>query len=400
MGVAGRDDQGSGPGYQPAGIPPKWRRGQPPPPRRSPRRTARSRRSRLRNTRQTPAATEKVRRQDTHWYLANFTPSQPTLGAVTGRGPAGRAADLPGTGPRLGAPTRLVCARDAAITVPCKSAGGPRAAYAPRIGRGPPADPMRTVAHLIVGAQTSAAAMIGGGGAPWAGSESASSAVDAGVRQSVSTLCNELAPLIQVAQGKFKITAISLVLVLGNQMPWSEGFGFAGVARKRAATADTLYRAGSLAKPLTAIAVMRLAESSAIDIDQPLRGYPQEFSIGLRFRTPTDSITVRNALSHQAVLFVTGLMVVGEGVAAGPTVAKLPWSKSCLRSIGPRSRRGGTSVHQRKASIESRGDMILTPWETMSALARASSSLVNPRRAFPSARRGRKRYGRCLRRSW
>ena len=123
-----------------------------------------------------------------------------------------------------------------------------------------------------------------------------------GVREAVATIRRDLTPVIASVQNRFKVPAISLVLVRGNEVLWSEGFGLADVEKQRAATADTLYRAGSLAKPLTAIAVMQLAESDLIDIDQPLAGYLPAFSIRSRFNTTAAPITVRSVLSHHAGL--------------------------------------------------------------------------------------------------
>lgn len=122
------------------------------------------------------------------------------------------------------------------------------------------------------------------------------------VRETVVAMRDGLAPLIRAAQERFKIPAISIALVRGDAVLWSEGFGLANVAQKRAATPDTLYRAGSLAKPLTAIAVMQLAEQGRIDIDQPLGAYLPSFSIRSRFDTAAQPITVRSVLTHHAGL--------------------------------------------------------------------------------------------------
>ncbi|MFZ0790244.1 MAG: serine hydrolase domain-containing protein, partial [Chromatiaceae bacterium] len=122
------------------------------------------------------------------------------------------------------------------------------------------------------------------------------------LREAVVAMRGDLAPLIQAAQKRFKIPAISIALVRGHAVLWSEGFGLADVATRRVATPDTLYRAGSLAKPLTAIAVMQLAEQGRIDIDQPLAAYLPAFSIRSRFDTTAEPITVRSVLSHHAGL--------------------------------------------------------------------------------------------------
>jgi CubicO group peptidase (beta-lactamase class C family) len=122
------------------------------------------------------------------------------------------------------------------------------------------------------------------------------------IREAAATIRKDLAPLIREAQRRFKIPGISLVLVGNGEVLWTEGFGMADVAGQRSATADTLYRAGSLAKPLTAVAVMQLAEKGLIDIDQPLSAYLPAFSIRSRFDTTAEPITVRSVLTHHGGL--------------------------------------------------------------------------------------------------
>ncbi len=122
------------------------------------------------------------------------------------------------------------------------------------------------------------------------------------IADALQALRDDLAPLIVDAQRKFQIPAISLVLVRRDRTLWAEGFGHADQAREIPATPATIYRAGSLAKPFTAIAVMQLAERDAIDIDQPLNAYLPQFSIRSRFDTVAMPMTVRDVLSHHAGL--------------------------------------------------------------------------------------------------
>jgi CubicO group peptidase (beta-lactamase class C family) len=154
----------------------------------------------------------------------------------------------------------------------------------------------------MLGSLVMAASAMGVGTAAWGRVVAAAPEDGARFRDSVATIRKDLAPLIRSVQERFKIPGISVVLVRDDEVLWSEGFGLADVAKKRAATPDTLYRAGSLAKPLTAIAVMQLADAGAIDIDGPLSGYLPEFSIRSRFDTTAEPITVRSVLSHHAGL--------------------------------------------------------------------------------------------------
>jgi CubicO group peptidase (beta-lactamase class C family) len=124
----------------------------------------------------------------------------------------------------------------------------------------------------------------------------ASAAADdlSAVRETVSALAR------QVMKDE-SVPGLSLALVNRDGVIWSAGFGWADVDAKIAATPDTVYSAGTLTMPLTAAAVMQLAEHETIDLDAPLQRYLPDFSIRTRFAT-TAPITPRNLLTHHAGL--------------------------------------------------------------------------------------------------
>ncbi len=145
------------------------------------------------------------------------------------------------------------------------------------------------------------AGMLLGGPVAWGRSPEVTQVAERS-RAGVAETRRDLTPLIRKAQERFRIPGVSVVLVRGGEILWAEGFGLRDVGKNQAATADTPYRAGSLAKPITAIAVMQLAEKGLIDIDQPLAGYLPAFAIRSRFDTTVEPITVRSVLSHHAGL--------------------------------------------------------------------------------------------------
>jgi CubicO group peptidase (beta-lactamase class C family) len=137
---------------------------------------------------------------------------------------------------------------------------------------------------------------------PAAADVSSTTQTAAVVADAVKEIRDDLAPLIAAAQQRFQVPGLSLALVQGGTTLWAEGFGYADIEERIRATPSTVYRAGSLAKPLTATAVMQLAQSGQIDIDQPLNAYLPGFSIRSRFDTTAAPITVRSVLSHHAGL--------------------------------------------------------------------------------------------------
>jgi len=125
---------------------------------------------------------------------------------------------------------------------------------------------------------------------------------DAVLAPAVRPVREALLPEIQRLMREEEITGLSIALASSDELLWAEGFGHADRASGRPATLDTVYQAGSLAKPLTAIGVMLLADRGQIDLDRPVSQYLPGFSV--RSRTPgaVEEITVRNLLSHHSGL--------------------------------------------------------------------------------------------------
>lgn len=84
------------------------------------------------------------------------------------------------------------------------------------------------------------------------------------------------------------------VAVMKDDFTWSRGFGLADVENNVAADASSSYRLASVTKPMTAIAVLKLAEEGKIDLDAEVQKYVPSFP---RKQWP---VTVRQLLAHQS----------------------------------------------------------------------------------------------------
>jgi len=86
---------------------------------------------------------------------------------------------------------------------------------------------------------------------------------------------------------------LSIAIALGGDILYAKGFGLADGPKGMAATPDTVYQWGSMAKMVTATAVMQLREQGLIDLDAPISRYLDYF--------PSEyPITVRQLLNHSA----------------------------------------------------------------------------------------------------
>lgn len=70
---------------------------------------------------------------------------------------------------------------------------------------------------------------------------------------------------------------VSTAVVQDGELVWSAGFGMADLENSVPATSNTLYRLGSISKPLTATAAMALWEHGRLDLDLPVQKYCPAF---------------------------------------------------------------------------------------------------------------------------
>ncbi len=74
-----------------------------------------------------------------------------------------------------------------------------------------------------------------------------------------------------------KVPGVSAAVVQEGDFVWSAGFGMADLENSVPATSETLYRLGSISKPITATAAMKLWERGKLDSDAPVTKYCPAF---------------------------------------------------------------------------------------------------------------------------
>ncbi len=106
--------------------------------------------------------------------------------------------------------------------------------------------------------------------------------------------------LDQKLAAMFKEAAIpgaTVALIENGKVVFAKGYGYADVAKKTPATADTPFRAGSISKSFTSVAIMTLVEQGKLSLDDKLADRAPE----IRFVNPwekTNPIRLVNLLEH------------------------------------------------------------------------------------------------------
>ncbi|OAE10317.1 serine hydrolase [Pseudomonas simiae] len=102
------------------------------------------------------------------------------------------------------------------------------------------------------------------------------------------------------------VPGLSIALVNGQELIWARGFGVADKAQGVPVTPNTAFRAGGIAKLLTATAALQLVEQQRLALDAPIQQTLREFYVRSRFHSDQAAadrdITLRRLLSHQSGL--------------------------------------------------------------------------------------------------
>jgi CubicO group peptidase (beta-lactamase class C family) len=82
---------------------------------------------------------------------------------------------------------------------------------------------------------------------------------------------------ISAEMSRQNIPGLSVAVVTDHQLRWSNGYGMADMENFVPAKSMTVYRLGSVSKPITATAVMQLVERGKLDLDAPIQTYCPAF---------------------------------------------------------------------------------------------------------------------------
>jgi serine beta-lactamase-like protein LACTB len=138
-----------------------------------------------------------------------------------------------------------------------------------------------------------------------------------------ATVARALEGLIQHEMADKGLPAVSIALVDDQAIVWAAGFGYADARRTRPATADTVYRVGSVSKLFTDIGVMQLVERGELELDAPVERYLPGFRPK---NTSGKPITLRQLMTHRSGLIrepPAGHYFDDTGTSLGDTVRSL-----------------------------------------------------------------------------
>lgn len=118
-----------------------------------------------------------------------------------------------------------------------------------------------------------------------------------------------------------RTSAISIAIIENYEINEVYTHGVKNRKTKEKVTADTLFQAGSISKPVFAAAVMRLAERGTLDIDTDISEYLVDYEVPT-YDNQKHKITLKQILSHNSGLNLHGFCGYQQGQKI-PTVDQI-----------------------------------------------------------------------------
>ena len=120
----------------------------------------------------------------------------------------------------------------------------------------------------------------------------------------------------------YRIPGVSVAVVNDGRVEWARGFGVKDAGTNEPVTAETLFQAGSISKPVAALAALRLAQEGKLSLDEDVNARLTTWKVPENEFTKEKKVTLRGLLTHSAGLTVHGF----PGYAADaevPTVVQV-----------------------------------------------------------------------------
>ena len=120
------------------------------------------------------------------------------------------------------------------------------------------------------------------------------------------------------------IVGVSIAIIEDGEIRTAKGYGFTDKSAATRVTTNTLFQAGSVSKPVAALAALRLVEDGRLSLDGDVNRSLKHWEVPENKFTKDEKVTLRRILSHSAGLTVHGF----PGYAAGsrsPLCARYRW---------------------------------------------------------------------------
>ncbi|MDP2674575.1 MAG: serine hydrolase domain-containing protein [Dehalococcoidia bacterium] len=109
----------------------------------------------------------------------------------------------------------------------------------------------------------------------------------------------ELEEVIRSEMERTQVPGLAIALVKGQEIVWSQGYGYADIKTKSPVTSATVFRIQSATKPVVATALMQWYERDRFKLDDPVNQHTGAIRVHSEWEKTTP-VTIRHLLTHTA----------------------------------------------------------------------------------------------------
>jgi CubicO group peptidase (beta-lactamase class C family) len=136
--------------------------------------------------------------------------------------------------------------------------------------------------------------------------------------QRIATIESSITPLVVIKgeppppvnlatrMEQLHVVGVSVAVFNAGKIEWAKAYGYADKERGTRATPDTLFEAGSISKPIAALAALELVERGTLDLDANVNDKLKSWHLPENQFTTNHKVTLRNILNHTAGTTVWG----------------------------------------------------------------------------------------------
>jgi len=125
---------------------------------------------------------------------------------------------------------------------------------------------------------------------------------------------------IEERMKQWKVPGMSVAVVKDFKVEWARTYGIKDIDTKEPLTAETLFQAGSISKPVAAMVALKRVQDGKIALDENINNKLVTWKLPDNDFTAKKKVTLANLLSHTAGLTVHGF----PGYAVGEKIPTLP----------------------------------------------------------------------------
>ncbi len=120
----------------------------------------------------------------------------------------------------------------------------------------------------------------------------------------------------------YKVPGVSIAVINNGKIEWAKGYGVTEAGGSMAVTAETMFQAASISKPVAVMGMLALVEKGMLNLDEDVNAKLKSWKVPDNDFTKEQKVTLRRLASHSAGLTVHGFRGYAEGEAV-PTVVQL-----------------------------------------------------------------------------